>query len=138
MSPRRYSVFSQPGPAMSKGRLAIPITRSTSGTRSRAPMKARPISPVGPVTATVSMPRFWRNPRAAVRRPRMSVLLLLQLHGRAAHAGAAHLRLERLFGDRLLGRGRQLDLERRLCARGEAERALADRLVLRLAAGLDL
>ncbi len=39
----------------------MPITRSTSGVRSRAEMKARPISPVGPVTATVSMRRFSRN-----------------------------------------------------------------------------
>src|SRR5262249_2805742 len=59
-SPRRYSVFSQPWPPMSNGRLAIPTTRSTSGIRSRAEMNGRPISPVGPVTATVSMARFWR------------------------------------------------------------------------------
>src|SRR3954452_19539775 len=60
-SPRRYSVFSQPCPARSKGRRAMPITRSTSGIRSSEEMKALPISPVGPVTATVSMRRFWRN-----------------------------------------------------------------------------
>ncbi len=33
----------------------MPITRSTSGARSSAPMKGLPISPVGPVTATVSI-----------------------------------------------------------------------------------
>src|SRR6478736_2849172 len=63
-SPRLYSVFSQPCPARSKGRRAMPITRSTSGIRSSEEMKALPISPVGPVTATVSMRRFWRNARA--------------------------------------------------------------------------
>src|SRR3954471_19902345 len=39
----------------------MPIPRSTSGIRSSEEMKALPISPVGPVTATVSMRRFWRN-----------------------------------------------------------------------------
>ena len=48
-------------PGRSKGRRAIPMTRSTSGERSSAEMNARPISPVGPVTATVSMARFCRK-----------------------------------------------------------------------------
>src|ERR1044072_2721605 len=62
-SPRRYSVFSQPCPARSKGRRAIPITRSTSGSRSSAEIKALPISPVGPVTATVSTRRSLSSPQ---------------------------------------------------------------------------
>ena len=50
----------QPWAAGSKGRRAIPTMRPTSRERSSERMKARPISPVGPVTATV---------RPAISRP---------------------------------------------------------------------
>src|SRR6185436_8594869 len=127
---------------MSKGRRAIPITRSTSGARSRAPMNARPISPVGPVTATVSMPRFLRKAGGKGHRPFPPALLHwlfreLQLHDRSTNAGSLDLRLQRSFGEGLLGGGGELDLERRLGAGGEAERTLAARQGLRLAARLD-
>ena len=50
---RRYSVRFQPCAAGSNGRRAMPTIRPTSRERSSARMKGRPISPVGPVTATV-------------------------------------------------------------------------------------
>src|SRR3954452_13414665 len=53
MSPWRYSVFRQPRSPGSNGRRAIPMMRSTSDASSRALSAAMPISPVGPVTATV-------------------------------------------------------------------------------------
>ena len=51
---RPVVAFSQPLATGSKGRRAMPITRSTSGARCSAAMNGFPISPVGPVTATVS------------------------------------------------------------------------------------
>src|SRR5918992_888943 len=52
-SPRRYSVLRSPRSAGSNGRRAIPSTRATARERSQARRNARPMSPVGPVTATV-------------------------------------------------------------------------------------
>ena len=51
MSPWRYSVLRRPSAPGSNGRRAMPRMRSTWGSRARR--KERPISPVGPVTATV-------------------------------------------------------------------------------------
>src|SRR5688572_4356514 len=53
-SPWRYSVLRRPCAAGSNGRRAMPSTRPTVRERSQARRKARPMSPVGPVTATVS------------------------------------------------------------------------------------
>src|SRR4051794_31863749 len=53
-SPWRYSVLRRPCSRGSNGRRAIPRTRPTLRRRSSARRNARPISPVGPVTATVS------------------------------------------------------------------------------------
>src|SRR5688572_11209968 len=53
-SPWRYSVLRRPSVAGSNGRRAMPRTRPTARERSQARRKARPMSPVGPVTATVS------------------------------------------------------------------------------------
>ena len=52
-SPRRYSVLRRPAAAGSNGRRAIATIRSTSRQRSSARSSERPMSPVGPVTATV-------------------------------------------------------------------------------------
>src|SRR5262245_2791467 len=49
-SPWRYSVLTSPSDAGSNGRRAIPSTRACGSSAFR---NARPISPVGPVTATV-------------------------------------------------------------------------------------
>src|SRR5919108_2074322 len=54
MSPWRYSALVQPSSAGSKRRRAMPSTRSTASLRSSAAISGLPISPVGPVTATVS------------------------------------------------------------------------------------
>src|SRR4051794_35846281 len=53
-SPWRYSVFFSPSSRGSNSRRAMPRTRATSRRRSSARRNARPISPVGPVTAIVS------------------------------------------------------------------------------------
>src|SRR4051794_30980926 len=53
-SPCRYSTLRQPCVAGSKGRRAMPTILSTSRERSSVRMNGLPISPVGPVTATVS------------------------------------------------------------------------------------
>src|SRR3954468_7464377 len=53
-SPWRYSVFFRPSSLGSNSRRAMPSTRATSRRRSSARRNARPISPVGPVTAIVS------------------------------------------------------------------------------------
>src|SRR3954452_16333785 len=53
MSPWRYSVFSSPMSDGLNGRRAIPMTRSTSRAWSSWRRSARPMSPVGPVIATV-------------------------------------------------------------------------------------
>src|SRR5262245_52912959 len=53
-SPCRYSVFLRPSARGSNSRRAMPSTRATSRRRSSARRNARPISPVGPVTAIVS------------------------------------------------------------------------------------
>src|SRR6478609_3200908 len=50
-SPWRYSVLTRPSEAGSNGRRAMPRMRACGSSARR---KARPISPVGPVTATVS------------------------------------------------------------------------------------
>src|SRR3989442_1153085 len=55
MSPRRYSVLCQPSSLGSNGRRAIASTRETSGVASSAATNGLPISPVGPVTATVNL-----------------------------------------------------------------------------------
>src|SRR3954468_9730442 len=52
-SPCTYSVLRQPREAGSNGRRAMPTMRATSLERSSASMNGLPISPVGPVTATV-------------------------------------------------------------------------------------
>src|SRR6185312_15941744 len=52
-SPCRYSALRRPSSPGSNGRRAIPITRPTARERSQARRNARPMSPVGPVTATV-------------------------------------------------------------------------------------
>src|SRR4051812_18155068 len=53
-SPRRYSVRLQPCCAGSNGRRAIPTMRPIPGERSSDRTTDLPMSPVGPVTATVS------------------------------------------------------------------------------------
>src|SRR5690349_17399255 len=53
-SPWRYSVFFRPASAGSNGRRAIAKTRATSRLRSSARSSERPMSPVGPVMATVT------------------------------------------------------------------------------------
>src|SRR3954453_16621310 len=59
MSPWRYSVFSSPISDGLNGRRAMPMIRSTSGALSSWRSSARPMSPVGPVIATVRpMPLF--------------------------------------------------------------------------------
>src|SRR3712207_5942551 len=65
MSPCRYSVLRSPIACGSNGRRAIPTTRLTSRVRSIARRNGLPISPVGPVTATVRVP-----PLPAGRTPR--------------------------------------------------------------------
>src|SRR2546425_912492 len=52
-SPWRYSALRSPNEAGSNGRRAMPITRPTSRARSSARSSGLPMSPVGPVTATV-------------------------------------------------------------------------------------
>src|SRR3954454_14307096 len=52
-SPWTYSVLRQPREPGSNGLRAIPTMRATSPERSSASMNGLPISPVGPVTATV-------------------------------------------------------------------------------------
>src|SRR5450755_4793604 len=52
----RYSVFRRPSAAGSNGRRAIARIAPTSRLRSNAGSSERPMSPVGPVIATVS---FW-------------------------------------------------------------------------------
>jgi hypothetical protein len=54
MSPWRYSVFSSPIAAGLNGRRAMPTIRSTSGDLSSRRRNPRPMSPVGPVMATVN------------------------------------------------------------------------------------
>src|SRR3954468_10692412 len=54
-SPCTYSVLRQPREAGSNGRRAMPTMRATSLERSSASMNGLPISPVGPVTATVRL-----------------------------------------------------------------------------------
>src|SRR4051812_34917410 len=61
MSPWRYSVFFKPRLAGSKGRRAMPRMRPTCGSSARR--NARPISPVGPVTATVTSLIVEHDPR---------------------------------------------------------------------------
>src|SRR5436190_11944079 len=62
MSPWRYAVFDQPRLSGSNGRRAIPMMRSTAGSASSALTAAIPISPVGPVTATVSATAIASQP----------------------------------------------------------------------------
>jgi hypothetical protein len=56
----------------------MPITRSTSGARSSAEMNDLPISPVGPVTATVNMRSILPKLRQETPPPRMDVYFGLQ------------------------------------------------------------
>src|SRR3954463_4240521 len=61
MSPRRYSVLRRPRLSGSNGRRAMPRMRPARG--SSAFRNARPISPVGPVTATVRSLIVEHDPR---------------------------------------------------------------------------
>src|SRR4051794_37040296 len=73
MSPCRYSVFCNPRLAGSNGRRAIPRMRPTCGSSARR--NARPISPVGPVTATVRSLIVKHDPRG------LALALDARLHG---------------------------------------------------------
>src|SRR4051794_39868322 len=83
-SPCRYSVRFQPWSAGSKGRRAIPTMRATPRARafSSASMNGLPISPVGPVTATVRPPPD-RGPAASARRPGAAASALAVARGLA-------------------------------------------------------
>src|SRR5439155_7890344 len=91
MSPRRYSVLCQPSSLGSNGRRAIASTRETSGVASSAATNGLPISPVGPVTATVNLEGVaiverWSYPAPRKRKP---APLKESLH-KASKLGHAH------------------------------------------------
>src|SRR3954451_10655203 len=73
MSPRRYSVLRRPRLSGSNGRRAMPRMRPACG--SSAFRNARPISPVGPVTATVRSLIVEHDPRG------LALAFHARLHG---------------------------------------------------------
>src|SRR4051812_42379175 len=92
MSPCRYSALVQPCAAGSNGLRAMPTTRSTSGCCSNALTADMPMSPVGPVTATVHAMSGWMPAVGAPKHPNSALgerLLRGVVAGNEGDAGPA-------------------------------------------------
>src|SRR4029079_19189381 len=92
MSPCRYSALVQPCAAGSNGLRAMPTTRSTSGCCSNALTADMPMSPVGPVTATVHPMSGWMPTVRAPKHPNSALgecLLGGVVAGNEGDAGSA-------------------------------------------------